>query len=183
GLKDDKEKPRVYQFGAETDDKTGVYAKHGGRDLVFVARKSVVDTIEQGDLLDPTVFRLELSKVQGIKLTGWKDVVGTEMVLDMERKGTNNWSMKGDNKFKLSAPQAESFLSGLTNVRADKFVVFKSGPKPEHKLTPAEGALRIEITVDGEKEPIMLTIGALDAEGKSYYAQSNKLPGDVFLLP
>lgn len=181
-LKDDKE-PRVFQFGAETDDKLGVYARQGGRDLVFVARKSAVDALEQGDLLDPTIFRLDLSKVQGMKLTGWKDVVGTEMTLDMERKGTNNWSMKGDNKFKLSAPQAESFLSGLTYVRADKFVVFKSGPKPEHKLTPAEGGLRIEITVDGEKEPIMLTIGALDADGKSYYAQSNKLPGDVFLLP
>jgi hypothetical protein len=101
----------------------------------------------------------------------------------MERKGTNNWSMKGDNKFKLSAPQAESFLSGLTYVRAEKFVVFKSGPKPEHKLTPAEGALRIEITVDGEKEPVTLSIGAPDGDGKSYYAQSNKLPGDVFLLP
>lgn len=183
GLKDDKDKPRVYQFGAETDDKTGVYAKQGGRDLVFVARKSIVDTLQQGDLLDPTVFRLDLSKVQGMKLTGWKDVVGTEMTLDMERKGTNNWSMKGTSTFKLSAPQAESFLSGLTYVRADKFVVFKSGPKPEHKLTPAEGALRVEITVDGEKEPIMLSIGAPDADGKSFYAQSNKLPGDVFLLP
>ncbi|HTK77574.1 MAG TPA: DUF4340 domain-containing protein [Gemmataceae bacterium] len=183
GLKDDKDKPRVYQFGAETDDKTGVYAKQGGRDLVFVVRKQVVDAIEQGELLDPTVFRLDLSKVQGIKLTGWKDVVGNEMTLDMERKGTNNWSMKGTSTFKLSAPQAESFLSGLTYVRADKFVVFKSGPKPEHKLTPAEGALKIEITVDGEKEPIMLSIGAPDADGKSYYAQSSKLPGDVFLVP
>jgi hypothetical protein len=105
------------------------------------------------------------------------------MTLDMERKGTNNWSMKGTSTFKLSAPQAESFLSGLTYVRADKFVVFKSGPKPEHKLTPAEGALKIEITVDGEKEPIMLSIGAPDADGKSYYAQSSKLPGDVFLVP
>ena len=29
----------------------------------------------------------------------------------------------------------------------------------------------------------MLSIGAPDPDGKSYYAQSNKLPGDVFLLP
>jgi hypothetical protein len=183
GLKDEKEKPYVLLFGGETDDKTGVYAKLGDRDLVFIPRKSAVDALQQGDLLDPTVFRLDLSKVQGMKLTGWKDVVGSEMTLDMERKGTNNWSMKGTSTFKLSAPQAESFLIGLTDVRAEKFVVFKSGPKPEHKLTPAEGALRIEITVDGEKEPIMLSIGAPDADGKSYYAQSSKLPGDVFLLP
>ena len=65
---------------------------HGFDELV---RKQVLDTIEQGDLLDPTVFRLDLSKVQGMKLTGWKDVVGTEMVLDMERKGTNAVCMPG----------------------------------------------------------------------------------------
>jgi Domain of unknown function (DUF4340) len=183
GLKVEKDTPRVFQFGAETDDKLGVYAKQGERDLVFVARKSVVDALEKGDLLDPTVFRLDLAKVQGMKLTGWKDVVGTEMTLDLERKGTNNWAMKGGSTFKLSAPQAESFLAGLTYVRAEKFVVFKSGPKPEHKLTPAEGALKVEITVDGEKEPVTLLIGAPDGDGKSYYAQSNKLPGDVFLLP
>jgi hypothetical protein len=182
-LKEGADKARAYQFGVETDDKSGVYAKQGERDLAFIARKGVPDAVTQGELLDPTVFRLDLAKVQGVKVTGWKDVVGTEMTLDMERKGTNNWAMKGGSSFKLSPPQAESFLNGLATVRAESFVAFKTGPKPEHKLSPAEGALQVEITVDGEKGPVTLTFGAATPDGKSYYAQSSKLPGDVFTLP
>jgi hypothetical protein len=104
------------------------------------------------------------------------------MTRDFERKGKDNWTVKSPPNYKLSTSQAESFLGLLSLVRAEKFVSYKSGPKPEQKLTPAAGALQVELTVDGEKDPITLTIGA-ESDGQSYYAQSNKLPGDVFLLP
>ena len=78
---------------------------------------------------------------------------------------------------------AARFLSGIANLRADKFVVHKTGPKDEHKLAVAAGALEITFTIDGEKDPVTLTVGALDPNGSSYFAQSNKLPGDVFTLP
>ena len=86
--------------------------------------------------------------------------------------------------FKLSASQAESLLKSLAEVRAEKVIVYKMGPKTsEYKLTPANEALTIEIAVDGEKEPVTLVLGADADGGKSYYAQSNKTPGDVFLVP
>jgi hypothetical protein len=144
-LKDDKDKERVYQFGTETDDKQHVYARLGGQDLVFSARKGVIDPFQQTDLIDPTVFRLDLAKVTGMKLTGWKDVVGQETTLDLARKGANNWSVKAPAGYKLSESQAEAFLTNLAVVRADKFVVYKSGPKPEYKLTTAAGALLVEL--------------------------------------
>ena len=63
----------------------------------------------------------------------------------------------------------------------------ETDPK-ETKLDLKAGALEVHITLDGEKEPLTLTIGALKmADGASkmadgYYAQSNKLAGDIFLL-
>ena len=60
---------RVFLFGAESDDKSTVYAKHGDRDLVFAVRKAVTDALAQADLVDPTVFTLDLSKVRGMKIT------------------------------------------------------------------------------------------------------------------
>jgi uncharacterized ParB-like nuclease family protein len=184
-LADAKDKERSYLFGAETDDKTRVYAKQGDRDLVFSVPKSVVDAFQQADVVDPTVFRVDLSKVTGMKLSGWAtlNVERKPQTLDLERKGANNWAVKAPPTFKLSASQAESLLSALAVVQAEKVVVYKTGPKPEHKLTPADGALAIEIAVDGEKQPVTLTIGAEAEGGKSYYAQSNKTPGDVFLVP
>ena len=62
-------------------------------------------------------------------------------------------------------------------MRAEKFVVYKTGPKPEHKLTPAEGALLVEVTVDGEKEPMTLALGAEAEGGKSYYAHEQQGEG------
>jgi hypothetical protein len=184
-LPDEKDKERTYQFGAETDDKTQVYAKQAERDLVFSVGKSAVDAFQQADLTDPTVFTLDLSKVTGMKLTGWKEfsVNGQPQTLDLERKGANNWAVKGNPNYKLSASQAEAFLANLATVRAEKFVTFKTGPKPEQKLTPADGALLVEVTVDGEKEPVTLALGAEAEGGKSYYAASYKAKGDVFLLP
>jgi hypothetical protein len=71
----------------------------------------------------------------------------------------------------------------VSEIRAEKFVAHKSGPKDEHKLTVPAGALEITITLEGEKDPVTLTIGGVDADGKNYYAMSNKLAGDVFTLP
>ncbi len=42
------------------------------------------------------------------------------------------------------------------------------------------GALRIEIVVEGEKQPYVLNVGK--AEGNGYLATSDKLPGDVFTV-
>jgi hypothetical protein len=184
-LKEGDNKERVYQFGNEGDDKSTVYAKQGERDLVFAVRKAIVEGLQKADVSDPTVFSLDLSKVRGMKLTGWKEysVNGQPQSLDLERKVAGDWTVKGTSGYKLSSSAAEAFLTALQNVQAEKVVVYKSGPKPEHKLTPDAGALLVELTVDGEKDPITLAIGAPDADGKSYFAQSSKLPGDVFLLP
>ncbi|HEX4590651.1 MAG TPA: DUF4340 domain-containing protein, partial [Gemmataceae bacterium] len=184
-LSDPKTKELIYLFGAETDDKVHVYAKQAAHDLVFSVPKSSLEAFENANVVDLTVFRLDLSKVTGVKLTGWANlnVERKPQTLDLERKGANNWTVKAPPAFKLSASQAESLLAALADVKAEKFVVFKTGPKPEYKLAPADGALTIEIVEDGQKEPITLTIGGEAEAGKSYDAQSNKSPGDVFLVP
>jgi hypothetical protein len=184
-LNDEKVKERTYLLGADTDDKAHVYAKQADHDLVFSVPKAVEEDIQKADLLDPTVFRLNLSKVTGMKLTGWANlnVEKKPQTIDIERKGPNNWSVKAPSTFKLSASQAESLLNSIADIRAEKVMIYKTGPKPEHKLAPADGALTIEVAIEGEKEPTTLTIGGEADGGKSYYAQSNKAPGDVFLVP
>lgn len=179
----DKSKDKHYLFGAETDDKSGWYAKQSDRDVVFVVNKSSLPTLSSSELQDPTVVKLDPLKVTGLKLHGWRDVVGQAVVRELERKGASNWAVKGDDKIKLSPGQCDAFLSAMANVRADSFVGHKSGPKPEHKLTVAAGALEIEVMIEGEKDPLQLTIGGVDPSGKFYFATSNRLPGDVFLVP
>ena len=48
----DKTQEMTYSFGAETDDKSGIYARQSGRDLVFVIRKELVTALESSELQD-----------------------------------------------------------------------------------------------------------------------------------
>jgi hypothetical protein len=175
---DKKTEDMTYLLGKETDDKTGIYAKLGDRDLIFIVRKSVADAL-QGDLRDPTVVSFDPAKVKGMKLVGWQDIVGSPHMLDLERKGTQNWLAKGVPDGKVDNGKVEGFVISLSNLRAEQFV----GPvKPEYKVELKEGALEISIQIEGEKEPLTLTVGAPKG-GEGYYARSNKLPGEVVVIP
>jgi hypothetical protein len=178
---DKKTEDHVYEIGKETDDKTGIYARQGGRDLVFVVRKNVADDL-QGELRDPLVFTFDPLKVKTVKLVGWQDVAVNPVTLDLERKGNQNWVVKAPAGFNLDTGKIESFVSSISTLRAERFVGPKTPPKPEYKLDLPSDALEVAITVEGEKEPFTLTIGGPNgAEG--YFATSNRLPNDVFQLP
>lgn len=179
---DKKTEDWVYLFGKETEDKSGVYAKMNKSDFVFVVFNRVVDTLK-GELQDPTVFQFDRDKVKEIKVTGWHKVIGVPLTLDLERKSSIDWTVKAPAGSNLDPAQAESLLTDLASLKAERFVVRKTGPKPEYELSEKVRSLFIEIFLEGEKEPLTLTLGKLDEKEKGYYAQSNKLPGDVFLVP
>jgi hypothetical protein len=175
---DKKTEDFVYLFGNETEDKASVYAKQGNHDLVFLVRKNLLEDF-QGDLQDPTVLHFDMAKLKGVKLTGWQDVVGNPLALDLERKTSQNWVAKSPADFKLDTGKIESFIASLTDLHAEKFL--GKGLKPEYKLNVKEGALEIVLSLEAEKEPATLTIGA--TTDNSYYATNAKNPQEVFLLP
>jgi hypothetical protein len=177
--KDKKTEERVYQFGKETDDKTGYYARESGVEPVFVVSKFVVDSL-QGDLRESVVYRFDMAKVKGARLTGWQDIIGNPFTLDLERKTSQPWVVKAPPNYNLDSGKIEAFLAGLTNLRAERFLG-KITPNPEYKLELRDGALEIVLTLDGEKEPYLLTIGGPSGTD-GYYARSNKLPGEVFVV-
>ena len=146
-------------------------------------RSNAVLATLRRELQDLTVFQFDLNKVKSVKMVGWKAKAGQNLTRVMERTGARAWTMKEPPDFALDSNQLEIFVAGLANLRAERFVARAGGPKPEHKLGPQDPTFRIEITVEGEKEPLTLTVGGLDAKEKAYYAESTSLKGAVFLLP
>jgi hypothetical protein len=179
--KDDK--PVTYDFGKDASD-GGVYAKQSQRDTIFTVAKTLVSSLPS-DLLDPVLFTLDVDKVRKVKLTGWQKLVGSPVTLEFERKDKSSpWEVKkGPDKFKLDAGKLETLLNDLHPCRAERFVEFKSGPKPnpKYKLEPADDALAVEITVEGEEKPITLTVG--DKADDGFYAMTSRTDGDVVVLP
>jgi hypothetical protein len=177
---DKKTEDYVYLFGKETDDKQNVYAKQGSREMVFLVPKITLEPL-QSDWRDPAVFHLELAKVKGVKLEGWQDVVGSRYTLDLERKSAQDWVVKSPPDFKLNFATAEGLLTALSQLKVVRFLG-KGVPKQEQKLAVSEGALDILLSVEGEKEPLTLTIGG-PSENEGYYARSNKHPDEIFIVP
>ncbi len=177
--KDGKPKTFEYDFGKDTAD--GVYLRASQQDMISVVSKTVVSTLQR-ELQDPTVFHFDVAKVKEIKLTGWTDVVGKNnpYVLDVKRdKGGSDWVVGTSSKSKIDVEKLQRLLMGLSNLKASKFVAHKSKPTAEQGLEVDQGALKIEITVEGEKEPLLLTVGKADGN-VGFFALSNKLPGDIF---
>jgi hypothetical protein len=182
----DNAEPFAVQIGNEYDDKAEgkqyVYIRMAGKETVFLVDKRAADTLLQGEIQDTTIFRLDPAKVQSIKLTGWKDAVHEPTTLEFERKSPTEWSAKGKPDYKVDVQKVDEFLQSLALVRTEGFVSPKGEPKPEYGLDVKDRALAVEITLEGEKTPITLTVGVLEKDGKTYYATSNKAPGAVFLV-
>jgi hypothetical protein len=111
--------------------------------------------------------------------------MGNTATLALKRGADKLWTVSeapfSDFKDRLNGLAVDLFLGELASMRVESFV--KGGPKPEFNLDKDKRSLVIDITIEGEKTPITLTVGKLEA-GKGYYAQCSSL-GDqqVVMLP
>lgn len=182
--KDGKPKTFEYDFGKQADDKSGTYLRTSQQDTISIV-SSTVPALMQTELQDPAIFQFDVAKVQGIKMTGWitpqKNLSSDQpYVLDIKRaKNGTDWDVVVPKSFKLDAAKLNGFLTQLSLLRSVKFVSHKMKPGPNQGLDVSQGALRIEITIGGEKEPLQLTVGNPDG-ALAYFATTNKLPGDIF---
>ncbi len=178
----EKGEPHVYHFGKESDaaDKA-VYAIEGNSDLVFLVDPGTVKTLREADFHDRTVFKFDADKVKEVKLTIRKEGK-TETPVFERNADTRAWVIKsGPEDFTLDEDKVNDLVRHLADLHVERFASFKGAPKPEYKLGDKDAALRIEVVMDDGKTKHDLTVGAAkDMAG--YYAQSNSLPGVVFLV-
>jgi hypothetical protein len=184
GTKDDKEEKYTYSFGKETPDKSGVFAKSDKSDMIYVIPSAALTPL-QAELQDKALFTFDADKVRSLKLSGWKNIVGSVQTIELERKSSKSWIAKSPAGYEVEPSVAESFLLMLSNLKTTKFL--KGPPKPEFGLDPAKNpaALTVEVVLDGDKPPLKLTVGNLNAADKVYYATTGKdqlvlVPEDSF---
>lgn len=178
------ERKMSYLFGKETEDKKGIYARQGEREVLFVVDAGVIKPL-RADLGDRSVFRFDAGKVKELTLTGWKKLGKGPQTLRLARTD-KGWDVKEApvKDFAVNAALVDDLLGEkLARLGTEKFVVRQSGPKPNHGVDEANRALQITIVLEGAKEPLTLVIGGLDPGEKAYFATASTRSGDVFLLP
>ncbi|MBO0699711.1 MAG: DUF4340 domain-containing protein [Zavarzinella sp.] len=171
---------RVFLFGGDagTEKKT-VYLKPGDRDLVFEVDRTAFDLFQKADVQDTVVHRIDKAKVKAVKITGWQEVVGSPTPIVIERKD-GKWTLTSGGTYEVDPAKVDAFLNELTAPRAEQFVVYKDGPKPEHNLDVAKNALRVEMVLEAG-DPVVMMISPPNKEGK-VFATTSVLPGDVFTM-
>jgi hypothetical protein len=172
----------VYLFGVANKE-GAYYAKQGKEDLVFLVNDSNVKPLE-GDLLDLQVFNFDPKKLKQLKLS-WKPVDKKPAVLDLirdEKEKTWTVNQKDLADFTLDANVVELLVDRLARLKADKLLAVKAADNPALGLGPGERLLQIELTLDGEKEPLTLTIGKLLEKEKGYAATGGSLKGDALVV-
>jgi len=174
---DKKTEELVYEFGKESSDKSSVYARMDRRDVVFLTSKSALEAVE-ADLQDTAALPFDSAKVKAVKLAGWQDIIGNPFELDLQKSG-KEWQATTPKAYKVDQLAVNAFLAGLNHMKAERFLGKTS--KPEYKLEVKDGALQLTFTVDGEKKPITLTVGA--PTGNGYYATCSTLPGEFLVVP
>lgn len=168
--KDKKPTTFTFDLGKEVAGK-GVYLKRSDRDMVYLVNADLLNTLKR-ELRDTTVFRFEPEKVTTLTLRGWKNVLGAVYTLSLEQKD-GSWTVKSPSGFVLDPTKASDLVRELSRLQADKFVSSGKGLKLD------EGALEVEIGLPDKK--MTLTVGS--DEGVFYFASSDQLKGDVFLIP
>jgi hypothetical protein len=178
--KDGKDEKIEYQFGNKADDKNGYYTKRSGSDVIFVTPADRVDKVLNAALLDTTVFDFDASKAVGLKLNGWSEQLIGARAFELERPKGKDWAFKGTPPFPLDPAKVSDLVNKLAHLRAKEFAG-TGAPKPDDKsFNVANNALEVSVTLDGEKKPLMLTVGG-KAGDKGYYARSSQMSG-VFIL-
>jgi hypothetical protein len=185
-------KSRAYLFGKPVDEKLPdgkIYARLSDSDLVFTVPARLAKRLADEELADPRIFAFDAAKVKELKLTIALKKVGLTVGFVFERSSDGkSWKVikapDSFNKADLDDAKINSFLTSLSNLSAVKFVSFKKGPLPTQELDEKQRSLFAEAVMDDGKTVHALTVGKLsdEKEKKSYYAQSNALPGDVFLV-
>jgi hypothetical protein len=181
---DGKPKEYTFDFGKETGDKSGVYVRTSLQDMIIVVAPNVANDLKR-ELQDPTVFHFDAAKVQQVKLTGWitlQKQLGDNKPKTLTFKRTKDgWEAEPKDSFKLDKSRLEDFLKNLADLKAVRFVAHKAKPTPDQELDVDKGALLVELTLSGDKEPrkLSLTVGKLDG-AFGYFAISDQLPGDIF---
>lgn len=167
----------VLLVGSEADG-GGHYAKLGNEDLIFSVEQNVVNYLTS-ELYDRTLIKFDNFKVEGLTLT-WPDAKLELENKKPEGKPVKEWTVVGDDSFKLDVTKTSSLVTYLALLNTDKFVQYQGDFTEEQGL--ANPALLIEVKIEGDGTPKTLRIGAA-AEGEKHYVATAEKSGPVALLP
>lgn len=151
---------RVYYLGNETDDKQSVYARVEGRPVVFTVPKFVYDRFAGADLRDRTLVRFDATKLVGVRIRGWREATGGEMLIRQFKKEGGTWVAVQPPGFSLDPGKVDEFVRAVQGLRVKDF---RTGdPHPDHRFLPEQSGFEVTLDLDGADDVILNVAAEVD---------------------
>ena len=147
-------------------------------DLIRFALRQFTD-----DLRDLTLFRLDVAKVNRLKVRGWKEPMAKEPQTYQFVKKDGNWAVESPAGKTADPAKVAALVNALAAPRADSYT--GGGPKGEHGIDVGTNPEGLEFTIEQEgAQPVVLILGNKTADPAKVYGISSAVPNtEVFVLP
>ena len=160
-------------------DKGGICAALEGTDYIFLVDSQVEKLLKDAEFRDRHVLKFDPTKVKELRVFITHDKEVRKPVF--EREPDKNWKDKGGHLgFKLDSRRIDDLLDRLSDLQVVGYLNVKGDGPKDYELGDA-APLRFEVLMDDGKTHT-LAIGAASEKSGPFYAQSNALPGGVFLV-
>ncbi len=183
--KDDKS-AYTYDFGKDAADGSEYALQSQRPKMVFAVSKFDLAPLQK-DLQDRTIFAFDPAKVKTLKMTGWQKTSGGELLTrELERKDDKTWTVKTPANLAMNFDKVNKLVEELSHLQADRFVTRNAAVKAAYDKDESKSVFTVELTVEGEKEPLVLKVvdltgdKALPEPDRQVYATTPRLPNELF---
>jgi hypothetical protein len=178
----DKEPARVYEFGGETEDKTGVFLRVDAKPVVRALPKAIAERFQTDDLRDRLVCTIDTKKIKAIALIGWKQALKKPTKYRFERSG-DGWKLTepADEKRAPDPGRIEILLASLASPRAA--ALYAGGFKPEMGFDLQAADNNLEVHMEMEDKSVVSWHFAKETDGgANYFGWTSARKDDVFTI-
>ena len=147
---------RVYFFGNETDDKQAVYARVEGRGAVFTVPKFLFDRFAAADLRDRTLARFDPAKLKVVRIRGWRQTTGGELLVREFRREGASWvavSPPTPAGITVDGTKVDEFVRAVQGLRVKEFRT--GGESPDHRFNPEQDGFEVTLDFDGADDLVL----------------------------
>jgi hypothetical protein len=169
---DGTEKVREYQFGTETADQSAVHMRLIGKTPVFLVPKEISKRLNETDLTDKVVLRIDPKKVRKLFLNGWKAPKPDSTPLNIRLELQNGvWVCVEPSGSGVEASRVAAILAALEAPKAIEVVAEKPGLASPPEQGFGDQPLNIIAELE-DKSSAYIQLGGWDQTKTSLYART-----------
>ena len=168
-------------LGNEETARSGVYAKRGTADNVFLVETKLLEKIpkQASDWRDRALLAFKRDEVQKVEIRAGDDVTEVACVENCGKIPDDRWQIKRPLEAKADAVKVRTLLRNLEELKVKTFTTEAADDLAPYGLnTPSA---QIHVWLKDQSEPITLLLGREDADKGGYYVKLPARPA-VYLI-